>query len=332
MNNFKMQDYQSELEKMKERKLKRKQELEEIKKRQQELEAVKNTKPLYMKIEERYKNEIESLENQIKKSEKEKNSKLYSPIRTVDLMEHAKWYDEVKRQGHVQRTEKGLGKIRSASYGLSTAWTARVLDEDKRLKSELNRASQERLNMIERKTKYAELVKEIFLPTIDRLKRQELQGNSSPKRETAKYLQKSPRREEMKDFHSDSEGKNKLPLGKPKKFKENPMLPKPPQKKEAKVVDFLEERRKVRQEAEAEPEEPAADWEKDLDKDLPAEEKARMLKKKAKRLERQARKQELLLAGANPSNAKTLQQSASLNELLLNSVKAKLALLDNKNN
>ena len=105
----------------------------------------------------------------------------------MDLAEHAKWYDNVKKEHQDKHREKGMGeKTRSASYGLSTGWTQKVLDEDQRLKRELNRASQERLNMIEKKTKYAELVKEMFMPTMDRLKKQEQGYNKSPIREKPK--------------------------------------------------------------------------------------------------------------------------------------------------
>ena len=332
----KNEEYKSELEKMRERKLKRKQELEEIKKRHQELETVKKTKPLYMKIEEKYLKEIEIPEMQQRKAELEKKRLAHSPIRSADLIEHAKWHDEIKEENR-QRSEKEFQKrmmgvkIRSSSYGL-TSWTNRVLDEDKKLKSELNRANQERLNMVERKTRYADLVKEMFSPTIDRLKKQESESNKIAYFKEKKIVNsKSPKR--FDNMKSGSEPDlRKTSYKKPKKFKENPLVPKPLKKKDVKVIDFLEERRKNRQEEEPERGKEDLDWKKDLDSDLPDHEKAKILKRKAKKLEKEAKKQELLIGVVNPSNSKMLQQTENVNDLLLNSIKAKLAVLDHKIN
>ena len=105
--------------------------------------------------------------------------------------------------------------------------------------------------MIEKKTRYAVLVKEMFLPTIDRLKKQELLSLQSEK-QLRKISPKSPQLDENRLIGSDSEGKKKV--YKKKKFKENPLGPKP------------------------------------------------------------------------------LKQSENVNDLLLNSIKAKLAVLDHKNN
>lgn len=169
------EEYMAELEKMKEKKARRKTELEEIKKRQQELDNFKNMKPLYMRIEERYKTEIEKFE--AKRYKESKNNQGFSPIRMMDIMDHAKWYDDIKNE-HKKRVEReiqlrSMGDKTKSANNLASAWTMKTIEDDKRMKSELGRASQERLNLIEKKTRYADLVKELFKPTIDRLKKQE---------------------------------------------------------------------------------------------------------------------------------------------------------------
>ena len=333
LKNIKNEEYKAELAKMHEKNLARKRELSEIKKRQRNLEVIKNSKPLYVQIEEKYRKEVQFPELQERKMELHKKNLDFAPLSSVDLQEHAKRYDEIKKE-HKQQSEKEFkeriltDKIRSSSYGKSS-WTHRVLDQDKKLKSELNRASQERLEKIEKQTRYADLVKELFMPTFDRLKRQE----SDPyiKNKERVKSNRSSGREDKRIVPSDTEAK-KEQAKRPKKFKENPLVPKPPPKKEIKVVDFLEERRKIRQEEGGNHQEVDLDWQKELEKDVPDHEKARMLKKKAKMIEREARKQELLIGVVNPTSPKTLQQTENVNDLLLNSIKAKLAILDHKNN
>lgn len=316
LKDVKSEEYKVELQKMHEKKIQRKKELDEIKRRQKDLEAVKSTKPLYVKIEEKYRKELSPGPN--------KKSPEFVPISSIDFQEHAKWYDEVKKE-HQKKSDQEFrerllkDKIRASSYG-RTNWTNKVLEDDRKMKSELNRASQERLQMIEKKTRYAKFVKEIYSPTIDRLKRQE----SEPKIKNRVGSYRSPVRDRSNEGFKQSE--------RPKKFKENPLVPKPLPKKEPKVIDFLEERRKVRQEERLDHGEIDFDWEKDLEKDIPDHEKARMIKKKAKLLERESRKQELLIGAISPTNAKTIKQSEAVNDLLLNSIKAKLAVLDHKNN
>ena len=319
---FKNEEYQKELEKMKQRKLKRKQELEEIKKRNQDMETLKNSKPLYKKIEEDYEKNLKKSEKKLQK-EKELNRK--SPINVVDLMEHAKWYEGVKREHREKQREKGQEKVRSSSYGLASAWTTKVLEEDQKMKKDLNRASQERLNMIERKTKYAELVKEMFMPTVDRIKRQENQSRSPRGERLPGISKKSPMRGENFGFGSDGELKYK---GSKLKWKDNPMVPKPLPKKQGHVVDYLEEKRKEKQE---EGDIVDVEWEKDLEKEYTTAQLAKVLRKKAKILESKARKHELLMSG-NPTSAKTLKNNENVNDMLLSSIKAKLAALEQRAN
>ena len=319
----KHEEYKQDLEKMREKKEKRKQELEEIKRRQQELEAVKHSTPMYKKIEEKYKKNLKK-EEEFYSQQKDKRKK--SPINIMDLAEHAKWYDNVKKEHNDKAREKGMGeKTRSASYGLTTAWTHKVLEEDQRLKRELNRASQERLNMIEKKTKYAELVKEMFMPTMDRLKKQEQGFYKSPAREKPKgATSRSPLREDKFAYGSDGEVKVQK-----RKWKENPMVPKPTAKKQPVVVDYLNEKRNARQEEVQEA--LNMDWEQELGKEHTTAELTKVLRKKAKMLEKKARKQEMMLSG-NPTDGKALRYNEEVNDMLLSSIKAKLAALESRAN
>jgi len=299
-----------------------KEELEEIKKRNHEMELLKNSKPMYKKIEEDYEKNLKKSENKLQK-EKELNRK--SPINVVDLMEHAKWYEGVKREHREKQREKVQEKVRSSSYGLASAWTTKVLEEDQKMKKDLNRASQERLNMIERKTKYAELVKEMFMPTVDRIKRQDNQSRSPRGERLPGISKRSPMRGENPGFGSDGELKYK---SSGLKWKENPMVPKPLPKKQGHVVDYLEEKRKEKQE---EGDIVDVEWEKDLEKEYTTAELTKVLRRKAKILESKARKHEILISG-NSTSAKTLKNNENVNDMLLSSIKAKLAALEQRAN
>ncbi|CAG9333214.1 unnamed protein product [Blepharisma stoltei] len=321
----KEEQYQSELERMQQKKLQRQRELEEIQKRKQEFEEIKKQKPLFVKIEEKFKSDIEMPELEKRKAELAKKRMLYQPIRQDQLSEHAKWYESLKQE-QAQKTEKEITakkldfKVRSNS-NLSTTWSVKIIEQEKQQKEAQNLANLERLKMIEKKTRYAEIVKEMFSPTIDKFKQQELQEridkikNPIPKR-AAKTLENT-----VEENRPEPE-KKKKPFKKAKKVSTPPAEP----EKEVKVVDYLGERRKQREEYEKEHPQEDLDlnfnWENEL-QDAPVQEKIKKIKQKELLIEKKI-KADL----SNPTSVKALQQSASVDNFLIGSIKAKLQVLD----
>jgi len=91
-------------------------------------------------------------------------------------------------------------------------------------------------------------------------------------------------------------------------------------------VDYLGERRKVREQYEKEnPIDLEIDWEAEINSQSTIQEKVKRIKQKEIMIEKKAKMAEMM----NPTNVKGLQQSASVDNFLISSIKAKLQVLDN---
>ena len=111
------------------------------------------------------------------------------------------------------------------------------------------------------------------------------------------------------------------------------MIPKPAEKKEAKSVDYLALLRKARED-DGKPEEKDDDivnfeWDEKI-QNLPEEERLKIIKKQSKHLERALKKKELALSNTT-ATAQSLKFSDDINEMLIGNIKAKLAVLEKKN-
>lgn len=242
----------------------------------------------------------------------------YQPIKREDLQEHARKHDEIMREmqrrkeaeRHNQALDSQINALPRAS-----AFTHSVLEQEKKVKEEAEQAGEARRKLQEKKQRYAMLVKEMFAPAVDPLKRKEMEMikeklavSHLPKVSTARSLPSEPI------------------LFNPPKFKENPMVPKPPPKREAKFSDFLLEKRQNREKAVFQV---SGNLDLDLSVDPGADEehKAQLLKVRTEKLERQAKRRELLLSQASPTSSGALDAHENLNDALITSIKAKLSLL-----
>ena len=108
------------------------------------------------------------------------------------------------------------------------------------------------------------------------------------------------------------------------------MIPKPKIPRPSKAVDYLQQRRAQRDESGSIRKIQApTDWNNDLENEnISNVEMAARIKSKAKRMETEARRQELLLSSVAGSSAKGVDVEEDVNDMLIGSIKAKLALLD----
>ena len=171
--------------------------------------------------------------------------------------------------------------------------------------------------------RYAELVREMYFPVIDRRKVEEMQAlkAASTHKRTSNGLEKRKIEES-----TDSERQSRPSLPRRRKLPKvevQPAVPKP--------VDYLAEQRRsvtkrtihALQILQRTP----IDWEADLhDSSLSATEKVQRVQRKAAVLEDRARREEALLGRAEVS-VQGLEAQAGLNDMLVASVQAKLALL-----
>jgi hypothetical protein len=286
--------------------------------------------PLYKKKEKI--NQVE--EDQWKEM---KANRKKQPINHEELAEHAKKYEELKKdqQRKMERDMSHQNIINQLGFVTpgAVSHSSAILLQDKKQREEEERQARDRLRLIEKRTRYAELVKEMFIPKTDPTKLMEIEErkkklHNGPNKPSSVKEWKAER-ETSVDAMSDGET-NAKKNWKPRKFKKNPLVPEPKAKPEPKLVDYLGERRKQRDsyEVEGNISHIRVNWEDELQKeDLSPEEKKRRIQEKAAKIEKQVRKSEMLLKSASPTNLHVLEHHEAVGDALIGSIKAKLALL-----
>lgn len=290
-------------------------------------------KPMFKKIEDNFTQEVLMPELEKKKAELAKKRILFRPLDHYDLADHSRRHEEMKKEFEDRRKQTFKNrslehKMNSASLSLKSRFTDAVVEEEKRKKLEKNKDIIEKKALAEKKTQYAELVKEMFTPTVDPFKQHEMQliieklkhsipinlkAHSKPNRSVSAQRRQS-------DETSERDTKSVAT----KKWKDNPMIPKPKAKKEPVLIDYLGERRKIRDNEQVIGLE-KVDWEEDLyDENLTDEEKSRRLKAKADYMDKLAKKQEMKIAGSLAG----IDAVNEVNDMYINSIKAKLAVLE----
>ncbi|CAG9332015.1 unnamed protein product [Blepharisma stoltei] len=295
-----------------------------------EYKKVISEKPLFKKIQDNYQQSVLMPELEKKKAELAKKRNLFKPLDHYDLVEHSRHHDEIMQEFDERRKQNLKNrslehKMNAASLSLKSRFTDTILEEEKKKKEEFEKEGINKKILYDKKLQYAELVKEMFQPSIDPYKKHEMQliverlKHNAIVRST--IYTKSSRSVSERRSDSSREKETKSVLG--KKWKENPMIPKPKPKREPIFVDYLGERRKLRG-SEPRSEIQKIDWEDDLyDENLTEEEKAEKLKAKAAMMEKIAKRNETKINGAN-----SLEVADQVDEMYINSIKAKLAVLE----
>ncbi|OMJ84881.1 hypothetical protein SteCoe_13942 [Stentor coeruleus] len=328
----KKQQYEDQLQKMHEKAEARKKELEDLKSYNVTLKKIKAEKPLFVKLSEKYWKDIEMPELEKRKAELSKK-RMMNSISQNQIIDHAKWYETIKLD-HKKKFEKDSqsksidNKLKSSDSAF-TFWKQKYIEEERRIREEQKRMQNERLKMIEKKTTYAKLVKQMYLPSIDEEKKKELEK----RKEKLLLEHKSPIKTNEKSPIKTMEKSPKNAEWVPHKFKPNPLAPKEKVKREAKITDYLEKQRKIREDAEKEQREAGVEDDLvkfELDNEferLPESEKIKSLKSKAKKFEKELKKREIAML-TNAGTEKGLKYSDDINEMLLSSIKTKLAILE----
>lgn len=329
-----------EREKMMEKKSKREKD-KEMRKNMSENCLRANEKPLFLKYQEKFLADVEMPELERRKEELRKKREMFSPIPLKNIKDHSSWYNSIKainkNKYEKEQTRKKLKeKKKHKDFPITeTTWTVRTLDEQRKEKALQIEKLQERVYLIAKKNKYADIVKQVYSPSV-------VVGLNSSKSPMKSYKKKSNR----KNKSEDSSGMDTQ--WKPHKFKPNSMKPTTKSFKEPIVANYLEERRKVREDNK-DVEETAEDLvAKVLQSQQYLSSSARDIekaKREAMKLEQLARKKsDLLETSPNynqvgnkgkalksiktlPSLNTDIKEAMSADTLLLGSIKAKLLIL-----
>ena len=214
-----------------------------------------------------------------------------------------------------------------------------MLEQDAALQEEKERKEEERAKVQEQRDIYDKYVKEMHWPKVSEKKRKELEQlkqtlKSSPHQKKSPKSTMGQSTRDVLSHHekgraaSDNREENSQMKGKAVVWPENPLKPKPKEKKEGKIVDWLREQRlKHDQDAKngQSPQTKNADWKKDLEKmHLQGKEKYDMFLDKAKDFEEKAKRKQLIIGATKGA---TIEDIIELNDMYVESIKAKLELL-----
>lgn len=300
----------------------------------QAFQAVVRSKPRYVQIEQRYEESIALPNLEEKKHRLAELRKYFAPIKHEELQEHAKHYDEMKRT-QIEATQHKYKQPKHTDPDPSKLYYkgryGEIVDqEDREFKEALVKQDVERRRLIEKRKQYGVLVTDIYKPetnfrlTADVKQREATIKNTrtsllSPPKSGSITTRKSYNVKDI-DFRKSIETKA---------FKPNPMVPKPKEKKSPKQLDFLAEQRKRRDRIFLEMEPRNIDKMSWDETNMPetTRERGELILKADKQIER-AKRQDLVLSSVNPASLKNLQAREEVDDAIVDSLKAKLAVLN----
>ena len=137
---------------------------------------VSGSKPLYKQMEDAYKQQVLMPKLEKHKAELAKKRILYQPLNAEELKEHYRKHEEMRREQEYRRKkemqQKNLeAQVNSVSSSLQSKFTHAILDQEKQIKEEQEKAKEEKLQNINKRLQYSKLVKEMFPPIVEESKR-----------------------------------------------------------------------------------------------------------------------------------------------------------------
>ena len=323
-NYLKEEEKRRRVEKLLKKKEQRKKNIEFFKEvGEKELREIIANKPLYVKIEENYEEQVLMPELEKKKAELAKKREVFQPVRKQEIIDHMKKYQENSLESQARREILAKNKEIEFKYNnsacvIKSKFTENILEEERRKREEKEQQEIEKKKLLDRKKQYASIVKDNFAPSVDEFKRHEML--------LIQERLKHPVRIKIVENKSTSDEENK-----PKrKWKKNNLIPEKPPKREGKIVDYLAEKRKYRGNSVVVVSRvidiDSLIQDDTIDKDY----KIEKLKKKAQILEIEAKKHERHernIKSVSSNDARALALCQESNDLLLHSIRAKLAII-----
>ena len=286
-----------------------------------------SSKPLYKQMEDNYKQKVLMPQLEHHKAELAKKRINYQPLNPEELKEHSRHHEDLKKQFEYRRKkeleQKQLdSQLNLASNSLQSKFTIAVLEEQKRKKEEEEKKEYEKMLNINKRLQYSKLVKEMFVPAVAENKIQEAAvTKTKTKVKSAEQDRGSDKKKiGVTDYKSDI---GLRPVRSKKKEIEA--------KKEIEVVDYLAEKRKKR-ENKGNGDFAASALHVELQKEIEGEEidsvKIERIRAKAERVDKQAKQREGAIGQFQKDGVKGIKAGDEVNDMIISSIRAKLALLD----
>lgn len=306
-----------ELERLREKKERRLKQMKELKKAQSEKSLNIEKKPLFIKLEENYKNTIMMPELEKRKEELKKRSIYFMPSQLQNIKKHMSWYNSVK-----EKTKKSIiHKPNNADRSLQllsvtpSVWALKLMEEEKLEQEAQTKKLQERKNLIEKQIKYSELIKEFHAPSL----------HKSPT--ATDTTMKSKSKVDQNNLSADVSPNSSW---KPHKYPKNTMVPAPKELRKPHPVNYLEDRRKYRDNHKDE-ESDSLLLESILGKSFQSGgdvmQNLKKIQETTQKIEGIARKKEACLLPF-PTSIGAIEKTASVDNLIISSIKAKIHFLD----
>ena len=168
---------EEKLKRVKELKVKSKKRKEESKELielgNQEYKKVISSKPFHEIMEEKYYTKVLMPELERHKQELAKKRELLQPINRSAILEHAKRHDQLIEEHDLQKRNISQENGYDAAK-LRSKYTLAYIEEKRKKKHEIENEALEKKSLVEKKKQYAELVLEMYQPTVDPAKQLEL--------------------------------------------------------------------------------------------------------------------------------------------------------------
>lgn len=304
------EDYNRELEAMQGKAKKRKRELEEAQVRKLQYAELLKEKPLHKRIEEKYVENVEMKELERRKEELAKKRQIFQPLNKSELLEHARKHDQLLRE----KEKNASASFFQDSQSYHSKFLTEVMKRESEQKAEEERTLRDKLKRIENKKIYANCVREMYVPPVDRFKQMEIVLRMEKMKNPV--IKKKFNIEGSTAAQSDSELKRVV---KKRKKSEDSLNGK---RAKSKAVDYLAELRAKRKDFDL-----YEDDEFEIEEDEVEDwEKAQKLSKKAMMLDKKARKVEMTI---NPGDTslKNIDATKKVDSMIISSIKAKLNAL-----
>lgn len=284
-------------------------------------------KPLYKQMEDAYKQKVIMPQLEKHKAELARKRIAYKPLDPEELKEHSRHHDELKRQYEFRRKkeyeQKNLdAQLNQATNSMQSKFTIAVLEEEKRKKEEQEKANQEKLLNAHKRLQYSKLVKEMFPPVIDESRKLDTSSKSKSKIRSADFPDESIERSKKKIGVTDYKSEIGLNPARYKKKKQTE------EKKVIEKFDYLAEKRKQRENVQNENKPVKIDLQNEILNESLDEKKLEKIKAKTNKIDKQAKQKELLMEKYKGEGVKGIQVGDEVNDMILSSIRAKLAILD----
>ena len=337
-------DRQQRLEQIKLKEQQRKMKIENNEKiYKQNLKKIeKNT--LYKQIEKRFEHDYVIPELERRKQELAAKRNFAKPIDKEGILEHEKKYEELLKQEEAKRHEKYKYESDYDPNRYKSKFMDKIIKDEEQNKAQKDHKVEELSKLIKKKENYSKLVLETHKPTISKRKKMEMelikQNLDNPtafermkKRMVSSSQNKIASVSNLNKSQDSSLSSARQHTSTKPKYKDfdwrekNRFMNIPKPEHNFKKRDYLVEKRneKANQSETRSEYRKHINWEDEIKK-LEGDDRVNLVKEKARILEREAMKREQLM---KVNSSDQTSDRNEINDMIIDSIKAKIALLDN---